>query len=93
MPRGFLSARIDATNPRHHLWRNNGCIWWVHYTLHFDNRKRRIRRSLKTADVRVAIARRNALFAKLATEGEDVPERPPRRPRKDDERITLAAVA
>ena len=92
MPRGFLSARIDDGNPLHHLWCNNG-TWWVHYTLHFDHRKRRIRRSLKTTDVRVALARRDALFAKLATEGEDVPERPPRRRLEEDQRIMLATVA
>lgn len=55
MPKGFLAARIDDSNPRHHLWCNNGS-WWVHYTLHFGNRKRRIRCSLKTSDVQVAIA-------------------------------------
>ena len=84
MPKGFLAARIDDSNPRHHLWCNNGS-WWVHYTLHFGNRKRRIRRSLKTSDVQVAIAGRDALFEKLRTEGEDVPERPPRRRSDEDE--------
>jgi hypothetical protein len=74
MPRGFLSARIDDGNLLHHIWCNNG-TWWVHYTLHWANRKRRIRRSLKTSDVRVAIARRDALFARIEREGEEVPER------------------
>lgn len=75
MPRGFLSARVDANNSLHHLWRNNGCVWWVHYTLHFDHRKRRIRRSLKTSSVDEAIRRRDVLFARIGVEGEDVPER------------------
>lgn len=89
MHRGFLAARIDVSNPHHHLWCNNGS-WWVHYTLHFDERKRRIRRSLNTSDVRVAIVRRDALFARLTTEGEDVPERPARRRRTaNDERPML----
>lgn len=81
MPRGFLSARIDSSNPLHHIWCNNG-TYWCHYVLHFGFRKRRIRRSLKTSDLRVAIARRDALFAKLRTEGEYVPDR---RPRRDDD--------
>ncbi len=94
MVRGFLSARIDDGNPLHHLWRNNHCHWWIHYVLHFGNRKRRIRRSLKTSDVLVAIARRDELFARLATEGEEVPERRPRRSDEEDEaRVVLVAVA
>jgi hypothetical protein len=91
MPRGFLSTRIDDGNARHHLWCNNG-TWWAHYTLHFGNRKRRIRRSLKTSDVQVAIARRDALFEKLRTEGEDVPERPPRR-RSDEDDMPVVFVS
>ncbi|MFM7135651.1 MAG: hypothetical protein ACKO1M_01085 [Planctomycetota bacterium] len=74
MPRGFLSIRIDAAIERHHLWRNNG-TWWVHYTLNFDFRTRRVRRSLGTKSLAEAIRRRDALFERLATEGEWVPER------------------
>lgn len=92
MPRGFLSARIDAGNPRHHLYRNNCCLWWVHYTLHFGGRKRRIRRSLKTSDVRIAIARRDALFLHLRTDGEEVPERAPRRRRSADGEPAMPGV-
>ncbi len=84
MFRGFLSARIDDTNPLHHIWKNNG-TWWCHFTLNWDGRTRRIRRSLKTCDLQVAIARRDALLARLATEGEEVPERRPRRERRDTE--------
>jgi len=47
----------------------------VHYTLHFDFRKRRVRRSLKTRVLEVAIQRRDALFARLATEGESIEDR------------------
>ena len=93
MPVGRPSIRVDDSNPRHHLWCNNGS-WWVHYTLHFGARKRRIRRSLKTSDVRVAIARRDELFARIEQEGEEVPAR---RPRRDDEedamRLECLAVA
>jgi hypothetical protein len=74
MPRGYLSVRVDPNNRAHHLYLNNG-HYWVHYTLHFDFRKRRIRRSLKTRDLEVAIQRRDELFARLATQGEEIAER------------------
>ena len=91
MPRGFLSARFDARNPRHHLWCNNG-TWWTHYTLHFGYRKRRIRRSLETSSAEEAIRRRDALFARIAQEGEEVPERRPRKVETEDA-MQLAFVA
>lgn len=74
MPRGFLSVRIDAANERHHLWLNNG-TWWVHYTLNFDFRTRRCRRSLGTHSVEEAVRRRDELFARVQQEGEFVAER------------------
>lgn len=82
MPLGFLSARIDERNPRHHLWCNNG-TWWAHYTLHFGYRKRRIRRSLKTSSADEAIRCRDALFARISCEGEEIPERRPQRGRAE----------
>lgn len=84
MPRGYLSTRSNGRNPLRNLWLNNG-TWWCHYTLHWDGRKRRIRRSLKTSDVATAIARRDELLSRLRTEGEEVPERRPRRPRREDD--------
>lgn len=48
-------------------------MWWVHYTLNFDCRTRRVRRSLKTGSLDEAIRRRDDLFARLQAEGEDVP--------------------
>lgn len=94
MVRGFLSARIDEGNPRHHVWCNNG-TWWAHYTLHFGYRKRRIRRSLGTSSVEEAIRRRDALFARLSREGEEIPEQRPNRIRGDapEPQGTLASVA
>ncbi len=74
MPLGRLSARIDDSNDRHHLWLNNG-TWWVHFTLNFDCRTRRVRRSLETSSLVEAIRKRDALFERLATEGEWVTER------------------
>ena len=76
MSRGYLSVRINTSNRAHHLFLNNNGHYWVHYTLHFDFRKRRIRRSLKTRSLEVAIQRRDELFARLATEGEEIEERP-----------------
>jgi hypothetical protein len=57
-----LSIRTFPHNPNHHLWFNNGC-WWVHCTVHLPNHTAaRLRRSLRTADVTVARARRDALI-------------------------------
>lgn len=74
MPVGHPSIRVSSDNPLHHLWLNNG-TWWVHYTLNFDFRSRRVRRSLGTRDAAEAVRRRFKLFARLAREGERVPER------------------
>jgi hypothetical protein len=60
---------VNPTNSLHHLWCNNG-TWWVHYTLHFDHRKRRIRRSLKTSDLAEAVRRRDELLAEISIGGE-----------------------
>jgi hypothetical protein len=70
MERSRLSLRIDADNPRHHLWNNNGS-WWIHYTLHTpENRIRRVRRSLNTGDLTEARLRRDEVLRRLlALEG------------------------
>ena len=72
MPVGFPSLRVDKDNASHHLWCNNG-TWWVHYTIHFDHRKRRIRKSLQTHSLAEAIARRDALLTRIEHEGAFVP--------------------
>lgn len=74
MPVGYPSLRVQDTNPTHHLWNNNG-TWWIHYTVHFDHRKRRIRRSLKTRSLADAIERRDHLLEKATLIGEVVPDR------------------
>lgn len=79
MPLGYLSTRTPKSGSGHHLWLNNG-TWWAHYTLHFDHRKRRIRRSLKTRSLDEAIRRRDELFALIARDGEWVEERGGRMP-------------
>lgn len=71
---GYPSLRVDHANRLHHLWCNNG-TWWIHYTVHFDGRKRRIRRSLRTSHEDVAVRRRDEVLERLAREGEAVPER------------------
>jgi hypothetical protein len=48
----------------------------VHYTVHFDHRKRRVRRSLGTRSLAEAILRRDSLLLQLANDGEFVSERP-----------------
>jgi hypothetical protein len=49
-----IAIRVRDENPDHHLWNNNG-TWWCHYTEHLpDYTKRRVRRSLCTADRAIA---------------------------------------
>ena len=75
MPIGFLSIRVDSTRRDHHLWLNNGGFFWTHFTLHWDGRKRRIRRSLHTRDLEEAIRRRDELFAHIREHGEVISPR------------------
>ena len=59
-PASKLSIRVSEDNRLHHLWNNNG-TWWLHYTEHLaDFTKRRVRRSLRTHDLELAISRRDA---------------------------------
>jgi hypothetical protein len=59
-PAPRLSIRVAGGNRLHHLWNNNG-TWWLHYTEHLaDFTKRRVRRSLRTHDLELAIRRRDA---------------------------------
>ncbi len=55
----IVADRADPTNPNRHIWNNNG-TWWLHYTEHLaDFTKRRVRRSLRTHDLELAIRRRD----------------------------------
>ncbi len=72
MPVGYPSLRVDPANDTHHLWCNNG-TWWIHYTIHFGHRVRRIRKSLRTRLLAEAIARRDAHLREIADHGELVP--------------------
>lgn len=62
------SIRIDPNNPNHHLWCNNG-TWWIHYTLHrSDYTVQRVRKSLRTRDLRTARRKRDHHLNSLLTE-------------------------
>ena len=75
MPIGKLAIRVDEQNPRHHLYRN-GRLWWAHLTVHHSGfKKRRIRRSLGTANLHEAIARRDCFLEQIAREGLELGER------------------
>lgn len=59
------SVRINAANPNHHLWNNNG-IWYVHYTVHpTPLTKSRVRESLKTKCLEEARRRRDDILGRL----------------------------
>jgi hypothetical protein len=61
-----LSIRVSEDNRLHHLWNNNG-TWWLHYTEHLaDFTKRRVRRSLRTHDLELAIRRRDEALGSAA---------------------------
>jgi hypothetical protein len=79
MPVAFPSIRVDQSNDAHHLWCNNG-TWWLHYTVHFDHRVRRIRKSLRTRSLADAITRRDEHLRLIADQGEFVPDRRPAPP-------------
>ncbi len=74
MKNQILSVRVNAENPNHNLWLNNG-TWCVAYTVRLpDGTPKRIRRSVGTKDVRVARHRRDAVFRRhQATEDECPP--------------------
>lgn len=65
-----LSIRVNADNPNHHLWLNNG-TWFLHLTVHPDaHTKQRIRRSLRTRCLEAARRRRDRFIALLSAGAE-----------------------
>ena len=65
-PASKLSIRVSEDNRLHHLGNNNG-TWWLHYTEHLaDFTKRRVRRSLRTHDLELAIRRRDEALSPVA---------------------------
>jgi len=60
-----IVLRINAANPNHHLYNNNG-TWWCHYTEHRpDFTKHRIRMSLQTPSLPAARAKRDHWFSEI----------------------------
>jgi hypothetical protein len=58
-----LSRRQKSRDTNHHLWNNNG-TWWLHCTIHLsDFTKWRLRRNLRTSDVRTARQLRDQILA------------------------------
>tara|TARA_Y100001938_G_C8018284_1_gene393782 strand:- start:769 stop:981 length:213 start_codon:yes stop_codon:yes gene_type:complete len=60
-----LSARIDESNPNHHIWNNNG-TWYIHFIIHKEDKTaERFRKSLKTRDVEEARNKRDKILERL----------------------------
>ena len=62
--RGAVPAwdETPELDPDHHLWKN-GRLWWIAFTIHTtDWKKRRLRFSLGTADIREARTRRDTVL-------------------------------
>ena len=58
------SQVLESIDPNHHLWRN-GRLWWIAFTVHLPGwQKERVRKSLGTADLSEARARRDELLAR-----------------------------
>ena len=72
-PLGYTRGPAAATDPDHHLWLN-GKVWWIAFTYHTtDGRKRRLRASLGTHDRSEARIRRNELLETFEREFGHVP--------------------
>ena len=57
------ALRINARNPNHHLWNNNG-TWFIHYTVYpTPVTVERVRRSLRTRSLERARILRDRIFA------------------------------
>jgi len=68
------AIRVRGQNPDHHLWNNNG-TFWCHYTEHLpDYTKRRVRRSLSTADRAIARFLRDSVLFEAGAMVEGDPE-------------------
>ncbi len=60
-----LSIRVNADNPNHHLYNNNG-TWFIHYT-HCPTplTAERVRHSLRTSDLPTARLLRDRCLAEM----------------------------
>lgn len=62
-----ISRRQKSCGDNHHLWNNHG-TWWLHCTIHLpDFTKSRLRKNLRTSDVRTARQLRDRILADNST--------------------------
>jgi hypothetical protein len=62
-----ISRRQKSRGANHHLWNNHG-TWWLHCTIHLpDFTKWRLRKNLRTSDVRTARQLRDRILADKST--------------------------
>ncbi len=60
------ALRVDPRNPNHHLYRNNGGNWWIHYRVYpTPFTAERVRRSLGTKSLRRARRQRDQILARV----------------------------
>ncbi len=69
--RGALpDPQRNDLDPDHHLWKN-GRLWWIAFTVHTaDWKKKRLRFSLGTSNIRQARLRRDAVLRHHEEAGE-----------------------
>jgi len=64
-----LSLR-RTKNVCHHIYKNNGGNFWVHYTIHTDDYKKlRVRRSLGTSSLPEAKRKRDQILEQVGRDG------------------------
>lgn len=66
-PTALAGIRINADNPNHHLWNNNG-TWFIHYTVYpTPVTAERVRKSLHTRDLHEARILRDRELNRIQT--------------------------
>lgn len=74
MSKQVLAIRVDAANPNHHLWNNNG-TWFMHYTTYpTPVTKARVRQSLRTKSLNTARRRRDRFLQRFGATAAEDPE-------------------
>lgn len=57
----YMKGIKQPNNKNHHIWKNNG-TWWIHYVVYDNATAVRVRRSLKTKNLRQARKKRDVFF-------------------------------
>ena len=57
----YMKGINQPNNENHHIWNNNG-TWWIHYVVYDTATAVRVRRSLKTKNLRQARKKRDSFF-------------------------------